>query len=169
MAQIQSAGTGLGGWLKAVGAAIGLRPASAPALPPPAEPLDRGTILSEHRTALSIRRTFWSAERTLMAWMRTSLSMISFGFTIVKILEALEAERGTIYGWFGRSWSPTTLGITLICMGTGALIVAVIQHRQALAELRRQGLVPRWSLALVVSTLVAVLGVFAFSSLVLKY
>jgi putative membrane protein len=134
-----------------------------------AEAPDRSTLLSEQRTALSIRRTFLGAERTLMAWMRTSLSMISFGFTMVKVLEALEAERGKTYGWFGHSWSPTTLGITLISIGTGALVVAVIQHREALKELRRQGLAPGWSLALTVSTLVAVLGVFAFGSLIVKF
>ena len=31
---------------------------------------------------LSIDRTRMAAERTLMAWLRTALSMISFGFTI---------------------------------------------------------------------------------------
>jgi putative membrane protein len=130
---------------------------------------DHATQLSAQRTALSIHRTYLGAERTLMAWMRTSLSMISFGFTMVKIMEALEAERGMTYGWFGRSWSPTTLGVLLITIGTGALVVAVLQHRGTLKELRQQGLAPGWSLALTVSSLVAVLGVFAFGSLILKY
>jgi putative membrane protein len=146
--------------------ALGLTSGRAPA-PEPAT--DRSTQLSEHRTSLSLTRTFMAAERTLMAWMRTSLSMISFGFTLVKVLEALETERGATTGWFGRSWSPTTLGVTLISIGTGALVVAVIQHRQILVDLGRQGLVRGWSLALTVSTFVAVLGVFAFGSLVLKF
>ena len=151
--------------LEALGLASGR--AAAPASPPAAT--DHATQLSEHRTSLSLTRTLMAAERTLMAWMRTSLSMISFGFTLVKVLEALEAERGATTGWFGRSWSPTTLGVTLISIGTGALVVAVIQHRQILVDLGRQGLVRGWSLALTVSTFVAVLGVFAFGSLVLKF
>ena len=30
-----------------------------------------------------------AADRTLMAWIRTTLSMISFGFTIYKFLQAM--------------------------------------------------------------------------------
>ena len=62
-----------------------------------------------------------------------------------------------------------TLGLTLISIGTGALLVAVIQHRRTLVQLRHEGLAPGWSLALTVATLVAVLGLFTFGSLVLKY
>jgi putative membrane protein len=95
--------------------------------------------------------------------------MISFGFTMVKFFEYLEAERQLTVGWFGRSWAPATLGLTLITIGTGALIVAVVQHWRTLKELREEGLEPRWSLALTVAALVAVLGVFAFGSLILRY
>ena len=147
--------------------AVGLAAAPAPATAP--VPADRGTQLAEQRTRLAIKRSFLAAERTLMAWMRTSLSMISFGFTMVKFFEYLEAERKLTVGWFGRSWAPATLGLTLITIGTGALIVAVIQHWHTLEELREEGLEPGWSLALTVAALVAVLGVFAFGSLVLRY
>jgi hypothetical protein len=54
-------------------------------------------------------------------------------------------------------------------IGAGALTVAVFQHWQTLRNLRRQGLEPRWSLALAVASLVAVLGVFALGSVVLRY
>ena len=58
---------------------------------------------------------------------------------------------------------------TLITIGTGALIVAVVQHWHTLEALREEGLEPKWSLTLTVAALVAVLGVFAFGSLVLRY
>jgi hypothetical protein len=35
-----------------------------------------------------------------MAWIRTSLSMISFGFTIVKVFEYLATERKLPPAWF---------------------------------------------------------------------
>jgi putative membrane protein len=158
---------GIRRWLHWVRAAVGLAPAPAP--PPQPAPTDRGTRLAEQRTRLAIKRTFLASERTLMAWMRTSLSMISFGFTMAKVFEALEAERQLRVGWFGHSWAPATLGLTLITIGTGALSVAVVQHWHTLEELRKEGLEPKWSLALSVSALVAVLGVFAFGSLVLRY
>jgi putative membrane protein len=163
----ETRGRGIRRWLHRVGVAVGLAAAPAPLPSPP--PADRGTELAEQRTRLAIKRSFLAAERTLMAWVRTSLSMISFGFTMVKFFEYLETERRLTVGWFGRSWAPATLGLTLITIGTVALVAAVIQHWHALEELREEGLEPGWSLALTVATLVAVLGVFAFGSLVLHY
>jgi putative membrane protein len=128
---------------------------------------DRSTRLAEQRTRLALDRSYLAAERTLMAWVRTSLSMIGFGFTLVKFFEYLAAERGPVTGVFGRTWAPSTVGLTLIAIGTGALVAAVLQHRQTLEALRRQGLTPRWSLALAVASLIGVLGVFAFATLVL--
>ncbi len=127
---------------------------------------DRGTQLAEQRTDLALTRSYLAAERTLMAWLRTSMSMIGFGFTMVKIFEYLEDQRGEVVGLFGRRWAPSTVGLALVAIGTGALILAVLQHAQALRGLKREGLEPRWSLALAVSTLVAVLGVFAFGVLI---
>jgi putative membrane protein len=40
------------------------------------------TELAHRRTELAIERNYLALERTLMGWARTSLSMISFGFTI---------------------------------------------------------------------------------------
>jgi hypothetical protein len=64
---------------------------------------------------------------------------------------------------------PATLGLALISIGTVSLVIAVAQHRRTLRALHSSGLASRWSLALTVATLVSVLGVFAFGSLVLNY
>jgi putative membrane protein len=128
---------------------------------------DESTNLSRQRTSLAIERSFLAFERTLMSWLRTSLSMISFGFTLVKFFEFLENERGgEIVGKLGRIWAPTTVGMSMVVIGTGALIVAIFQHRRRVEALRREGLLPQWQLALSVATLVAVLGVFAIGALV---
>jgi putative membrane protein len=166
--QAHAQASGLFHWLRSVAAALGIGVSRHPAQPVPEKVPDLGTRLAQQRTHLAIRRSFLAAERTLMAWVRTALSMISFGFTLVKVLEALEAERGVTTGLFGHQWSPTTLGLTLIGIGTGSMVMAVIQHRRTVVELRQQGLVSGWSLALIVSTFIAVLGVFAYGSLVLN-
>ena len=74
----------------------GKRPAPRPSLPS-----DLGAI-----------RTILAADRTLMAWIRTALSMLSFGFTIYKFLQAL-ADHGQI----ARTDSPQHVGMFL---GTGS-------------------------------------------------
>lgn len=122
----------------------------------------------DRSTALSVQRTFLAFERTLMAWLRTSLSMIGFGFTLAKFFQAMAEQRGgALVGRFGRTWASDTVGLAMIAVGTVALVLAVVQHKRRVDALRSQGLVPQWNLALAVASLVAVLGVFAFASLVL--
>ena len=95
--------------------------------------------------------------------------MISFGFTISKFFQYLEAERKVTLGWFGHSWAPDTFGLAMVTIGTLALVAAVFQHWRHRRVLRVHGLVPGWSLALTVATVVAVLGVYAFGTLILRF
>jgi len=128
---------------------------------------DEGTQLARKRTSMAVERSFVAFERTLMAWLRTSLSMISFGFTLVKFFEFLEEDRGRpVVGSFGRTWAPTTVGMAMIVIGTGALLVAIIQHRRRVEALGREGLVAQWNLAWYVAILVAALGVYALFTVV---
>ncbi len=71
--------------------------------------------LAQERTEFAKFRTRQAADRTLMAWIRTSLSLISFGFGIPTIVEAigntqLGQERNpewlsVIIGLFYFAWS----------------------------------------------------------------
>ena len=89
-------------------------------------PKDRGTILAEERTDLALQRTLIAAERTLMAWIRTALSMIGFGFSIYKFFQYLPEEVAA--GNIRRPQAPRNLGMSLIALGTLALIAATWQH-----------------------------------------
>src|ERR1700742_4237117 len=97
-------------------------------------PKDRGTILAEKRTALAIQRTVMGSERSLMAWIRTSLSMIGFGFSIYKFFQYLPEEVAT--GNIRRPQAPRNLGLTLIALGTLALVAATWQHWSFLKSVR---------------------------------
>ena len=120
---------------------------------------DRATELAEQRTELAFERTRIASDRTLMAWIRTSLSMITFGFTIYKFLEAFrEAEHFT----GGRPNAPRNLGLALIGVGTGALIVATIQHYQSLKQLQGDGRQSLWSLTIIVAIFIPLIGILAF-------
>jgi putative membrane protein len=66
---------------------------------------------------------------------------------------------------FGRTWASDIVGMTMISIGTVALVVAVFQHKRRVDALRAQGLVQQWNLALWVAAFVALLGVFALASL----
>ena len=72
-------------------------------------------------------RTRLSVERTLMSWVRTSVSLIGFGFTIVQFFEHLNAIGGVHAA--ARPEAPRYLGLALIGCGVVALLISVWQYR----------------------------------------
>ncbi len=95
--------------------------------------------MTDHRNAnsalpsdLGVMRTIMAADRTLMAWIRTSLSMLSFGFTIYKFLETA-AKQGAL----ARPESPQRVGLFLVGMGTVAMILGVLSYWTTLKDLQR--------------------------------
>src|ERR1700691_1957193 len=94
---------------------------------------DRGTILAEERTDLALERTIIASERTLMAWIRTAISMIGFGFSIYKFFQYLPEEIAA--GNIRNPQAPRNLGLTLIALGTLALMAAAWQHRNFLKSI----------------------------------
>ena len=60
-------------------------------------------------------RTRKAADRTLLAWIRTTLSLIGFGFTTNKVLTALEARKliaqhTDLCTQFYRAWHVRSIG-----------------------------------------------------------
>ena len=158
--------SGGGGIFGKIAAAIGVGPG---------KPEDSGegatdvsTRLAHERTDLALVRNYMAAERTLMAWIRTALSMISFGFTIGKLGEVLkDVEIKGPLGHF-RDVSVESIAYYLVILGTLALLGATLQHWLEVRECRALGLRRRFSIAFVVALLLSVFGGFALSALVLK-
>lgn len=92
-----------------------------------------------------------------MAWIRTSTSLIAFGFTIFKFFEYLatnERRREPIL-------SPWVLGMIMILLGLTGLTLAWIQHRQEIKALRAElGSMP-YSIAGIMAGFIAGLGAIA--------
>src|SRR5687768_16241173 len=84
--------------------------------------------LATNRTTMAFGRTVMALEPTLMGWIRTSLSLISFGFTIFKFLEALQKGGDAAI----RQDAPRNLGLALILLGMGTLVLAIFQFRHAM-------------------------------------
>ena len=73
-----------------------------------------------------------AVERTLMSWVRTSVSLIGFGFTIVQFFEHLHAE---VVAPALRPQAPRYLGLALIAAGVVALLISTWQYRKMLRYL----------------------------------
>lgn len=121
-------------------------------------PLDASTDLAFERSRLA-------SERTLMAWIRTSLSMISFGFSIYKFFQYLGESASAI----GPRQGPLNLGRAMVVLGVLLLVPAIIQHWQFLRRLseRSHRTFPP-SLALITAGLIQLIGIFALLSLFLR-
>jgi putative membrane protein len=130
-------------------------------------PEDRGTVLAQKRTDLAIQRTNMAAERSLMAWIRTSLSMIGFGFSIYKFFQYLPEELAT--GNIRRPQAPRNLGLTLIALGTLALVAATWHHWSFLRAVQASGRPQIWSISFVVAIFVILIGVITFYGVLLRH
>ncbi len=81
-------------------------------------------------------RTALSAEQTLMSWIRSALSMFTFGFSIVQFFHYLAGQSQSTE----VSNGPRRLGIALIGVGVLVLFMAVAEYIGRLRRLRDQGL-----------------------------
>jgi putative membrane protein len=107
-------------------------------------------------TKLAVDRTRLAYERTLMAWVRTATSLISFGFTIYKFFQYLHQDRPPADAPY---LGPRGFALLMIGIGLTALVVATIEHRQNMNQLRAEYGPSRVSVAAVVAGLIAILGV----------
>ena len=126
---------------------------------------DRSTVLAEERTDLALLRTLNAAERTLMAWIRTSISMIGFGFTIFKFFQYQAEEIAATHPH--RAQAPRNLGLTLVALGTLALAAAAWQHRRFLREMGVSHKRHTWSISFVVAITVVLVGLLTFYGVLL--
>jgi len=115
---------------------------------------------------MATERTRMAADRTLMGWIRTALSMISFGFTIFKFLESIQSKE--LASQTLRQHSPRAVGLTLIGIGVFSLVIACIQHWNYVKTLRSDQPYRPWDLGLVVAALIGFLGLAMIVSIILR-
>jgi putative membrane protein len=114
-------------------------------------------------------------ERTLLAWVRTSIALMTFGFVIARIglwLRALGADAGASRDAasvasheVGTAW----VGGVFVAMGVVANALAVVRYAASRRAIRRGEELPNDPLPVILSVLVtafgAVIGVYLLARL----
>ena len=124
-------------------------------------------------------RTRLSVERTMMAWLRTAVSLIGFGFAIVQFFERLQQMSGALPA--NLPTAPKYLGLALIACGVLALLISIWQYQWTIRYLRSGAFAPiagmegmpssivtLQSPVVVVAILLICIGVFAFAAVLLR-
>ena len=82
---------------------------------------------------MSDPRVFFAAERTLLAWVRTGLTVMGFGFVVARFglfLRLLALQHSSALA--SRSaphYFSTIVGVSLVLLGSFILFLSALQHR----------------------------------------
>ncbi|MCP9859785.1 MULTISPECIES: YidH family protein [unclassified Cyanobium] len=116
---------------------------------------------------LAKERNRAAAERTMMAWIRTCLSLISFGFGLDKIIGAINSSRFDRSAHAGLSVRLISMGFVLV--GIVAMAAATRQHLRTLKLIRRDDFLyaDQRSISIFTAVALTVIGIFAFVLLIM--
>ena len=111
-------------------------------------------------------RVFFASERTLLAWLRTGITIMAFGFVIARFglfLRLVQAQGGTVPG---HGLSPY-LGSALVALGVVATAGGAVEYQRFCRTIPRADLpgsssfrfvlVLSWSMVVIGAALTAVL------------
>jgi len=89
--------------------------------------------LASRQASLAFERTLVSLDQGLMSAIRTSLSLIGFGFAIVLFFNEVSGEVGVSLRIPARNF-----GLAMVAIGIGLVTTGLIGHRRRSSDLRAQ-------------------------------
>lgn len=100
------------------------------------EAFSAAEVANDFRVRGALVRTAMSSEQSLMSWIRTSVSLYTFGFAITQFFYYMAGQQETAQ----LSAGPRRLGLALVATGVLAVLLGTIEHVARIRTLRKIGL-----------------------------
>ena len=127
-------------------------------------PADENEVKTNLANELAKERNRADYDRTLMAWIRTAISLIAFGFAIAKSYEYIQMDEMEKTGRFiDQIHAPLWFGMSFVVLGMVSILGGVIQYVQVVRQIQSGRFIygePR-PLAKIVALILLLIGVFA--------
>jgi len=107
-------------------------------------------------------RTQLALDRTTLAWIRTALTMGTFGFGMIGFFRTMREKSPTPEA-IHMHQGAIRFGISLVILGLASTVGAAIAHWYALRSLRREQdfVVAQWPLSITVAMFLALIGLIS--------
>jgi putative membrane protein len=103
-------------------------------------------------------RLLQANERTLLAWIRTGIALITFGFVIARIDVWLRALSARDSGFRAQSFGSAWIGAVFVALGVLANGVATRRYAQMRRAIRERREIPDDRIPVLFASIVTVLG-----------
>lgn len=116
---------------------------------------------SEEKNSIERSREHLANERTFLAWIRTSIALMGFGFVIVKF--SLFLKQLTLLletrGLSSKGYS-SIVGVVMVAIGIIITILAFLQYKKNEKQLKNNYFVHSSMLSLIVTLIIITGGIF---------
>jgi putative membrane protein len=117
------------------------------------------------------QREHQANERTFLAWLRTSIALISFGFALTRFgifLRQLQVAVTQHEQWNPPVLNSENLGISLVIFGIIVIAIAAWRYNQVYWQIERGNYRPDRLMIWLTTAIVMILGIFSIPLLLLR-
>jgi putative membrane protein len=117
------------------------------------------------------QREHQANERTFLAWLRTSIALISFGFALTRFgifLRQLQVAVTQHQEWNHPLLNSENLGISLVIFGIIVIAIAAWRYNQVYWQIERGNYRPDRLMIWLTTAIVMILGIFSIPLLLLR-